>query len=382
MQVAAAGIALLAGSIYLVRLRVCATTPLDNAFNLLLGMSALLVAALHPAVYPIGSTALPAVPMWIGVVLIGVTHATVSLTNLQIAWQSVVQQRSTGLVATVWGVTVVATMCCALVAGTHGDRWRGWWELGLWLSLAPLAMWGGSAVGRVCVVHLSRRPPVHEKVLYWALLGALVGRWGHLAVAVGTAWWRARRGDNDILRAVSTANTWVVYMLTLWTAGMLAVALAAVLLRRYGLDRWSRVHRRLRPLWSDLIESCPEIVLRSPTEGRLLDGRFRVHRTVIEIRDCVLLLSEFATPHPASTQAAIDGADDPAHLDVAIRLARARTARKAGSRPVGATMATLSPTADLADELRQLTRIAHVWPHACALVAREKTGRTTASASD
>lgn len=161
--------------------------------------------------------------------------------------------------------------------------------------------------------------------------------------------------------------------------GVLLTAVAAVpvvirLFERLHLDKYSRQRRRLLPLWRDLTTACPEIVFME--RGVLAnDPRYQLHRTVIEIRDSILILSRYA--NYCDSAAIHISADDP-ELQQAVRLALAWSARISGNSPSNEPAARQSAATDLVEETQELTEIADRWLEAKATL--ELTVRPTVAA--
>ncbi|MET9028601.1 MAB_1171c family putative transporter [Nocardia sp. NPDC004168] len=147
---------------------------------------------------------------------------------------------------------------------------------------------------------------------------------------------------------------------------LLAVPLGTWLIERVGLDRPTRSCRRLRPLWRDLTEAVPEIVLLPDTDSRepVLPAT-RLLRMAVEVRDALLHLRPYFPEEPGDPWA------DELPLDTeryAHKLAYAVRARKAGVPPVGAEVIPGSPLGarDFDTDLQHLLALARVWPRAHA----------------
>jgi hypothetical protein len=152
--------------------------------------------------------------------------------------------------------------------------------------------------------------------------------------------------------------------MTVAISTLFAVPLMQLLAHRFELDRWSRRRRRLTPLWNDLTAACPEIIHLAPTTAATTDSRYRLHRTIVEIRDSMLILARYTTALPtelADTLAARP--HQPAFLS-AVQLARAAAAKTLGEAPRNNLTAQRSAARDLLADANELTRIARIWPHA------------------
>jgi len=129
----------------------------------------------------------------------------------------------------------------------------------------------------------------------------------------------------------------------------------------------------LHPLWSRLYEATPEIALTPPAAGRRderpgpRDVDYCLQRRVIEIRDGVLALRPYLghnDPRLAPDALTLLGVSERDHglLAEAAWLEVARRAKLAGVQPTSDQVRTAAGAADLAGEIRTLTRIARILP--------------------
>lgn len=145
------------------------------------------------------------------------------------------------------------------------------------------------------------------------------------------------------------------------------------LAQRIGVDYPSRCRRRLLPLWSDLTAACPEVIYRSPAATGS-DSRFLLHRTVIEIRDCLRVLSRYRAPTPAPV------ADIRDELTAfAVQLARACAVKAKGESPFGGATAISSAAGDFGGEIAELTALAARWKLARAIATEHDDKHDPAS---
>ncbi|MFE2148499.1 MAB_1171c family putative transporter [Streptomyces lavendulae] len=104
------------------------------------------------------------------------------------------------------------------------------------------------------------------------------------------------------------------------------------------LLEWARSYRSYRvlyPLWRDLYESSPDIVLEPPGSASVSDLNYRLHRRVIEIRDGWRDLRPYIDRTAPVAVAADPGAGEEyrqAHAEAA-RIRRALDAKRAGTVP-------------------------------------------------
>lgn len=261
--------------------------------------------------------------------------------------------------AVVHGIAVGSALI-ALLCGTgarhHGvaiaDE-TGWAPVGFWLALLPPMVWLDSLVIRLGIAQLRQRPERREVLAYAALaLFPAVHLLGFSCAPIAAVF--LVRGEHNVFTALLAAadRDILLYQLVIIVVGM-TVPLLLRLAQRLGLDAASRSRKRLLPLWSDLTAVCPELVYRGPAGD--LGSRFLLHRTVIEIRDCLRILSRYA-PEPASLTG-----DAHAVQDYAIQLAHACAAKSAGAPASGAVLALPSTAGDVDAEIAELTTLAAHW---------------------
>lgn len=148
-----------------------------------------------------------------------------------------------------------------------------------------------------------------------------------------------------------------------------------------GHIRTRRSFQRLYPLWAELYDAAPEVMLTSPAAlgNRLPAGiSFRLYRRVIEIRDAWLALRPLRDPRVAEAadvaarRAGLDERDRRATVEAAVLIAAVQACR-AGRDPHTQPGASLEPvpgpdSPDLAAEITWLERVAHAF--ACSTLAR------------
>ncbi|MEV0252302.1 MAB_1171c family putative transporter [Nocardia sp. NPDC050712] len=145
-----------------------------------------------------------------------------------------------------------------------------------------------------------------------------------------------------------------------------AIPVVRVLSARGGLDRASRIDRKLRPLWEELTAAVPEVVL---TKTDVADSELRLYRMTVEIHDALQHLRQFVP----------DGKSPASHRTTyAIQMVRAAQAKAASGGRTG--IATdienqRSQNRDVAAELEHLMALAKKWPRAKAVAQRDPAGR-------
>lgn len=166
----------------------------------------------------------------------------------------------------------------------HVPDWAG--------ALAWLILWipllaGGRLACRAAVRELrSAKPTIAELTIYGILLATMiVGVGGAAIAAVRVA---ASGGSGDPAMVRWAAPTFGAAALG---AAILAVPLLARLRTRMGWDRSARYCRRLRPLWSDLTSTVPEVVLAP--EASVAEADVRLIRMTVEIRDALMHLGHY-----------------------------------------------------------------------------------------
>lgn len=182
-------------------------------------------------------------------------------------------------------------------------------------------------------------------------------------------------GDRtDLARWLSIAYPYYRLYATIAHSVLFAVPLAQRLAQVLQLDSWSRQRRQLIPLWNDLTMACPEIIHLAPPIPVTVTSRYRLHRTIIEIRDSMLILSRYSSQPPAHLTA--DLAESPKQADIvllAIGLASAVAAKTRGDKPSNNLSAQRSLARDLPTDADELTRIARTWRYAKTLATTSPT---------
>ncbi|MFB8280570.1 MAB_1171c family putative transporter [Nocardia colli] len=260
----------------------------------------------------------------------------------------------------------VATALFALMFGTgarsHGvpiENETGWAPMGFWLALLPVTAWLDYLIIRVGITELRKRPDRREALVYSALalvpLMHLIG-FGTAPVAVVFL----ISGEHNIFTDLLTvADREILLYRTAFFAVSMTIPMVLRLVEQLGLDSASRSRKRLLPLWSDLTAVCPEIVYRDSVPD--LGSRFLLHRTVIEIRDCLRILSRYSPGTVSLT------GDAHAVGDYATQLARACAAKSAGVLPSAESLAAPSSAGDVSAEIAELTALAAHWEQARTL---------------
>ncbi|MFX0580054.1 MAB_1171c family putative transporter [Nocardia nepalensis] len=272
--------------------------------------------------------------------------------------------------------TAILCATISLICGTSArdqgimiETQTGWAPLGFWLPLLVPTVWIDYSVTRLSIAEMRRRSDRREFLLY----GALALFPGLHLIVFGCAPISATFqivGTHTVFARILTATDRDIMLFqTLVFAAALSVPMLLRLAQRLGMDTFARSRKQLLPLWADLTGACPEIVYRdvAPTG---LGSRFLLHRTVIEIRDCLRILSRYAPPE--SGRAASSDTPDTDRLRYAVRLAQACAAKADGAAPHNDVLAKPSEAADVDAEIIELTALAACWSRARAIAAESR----------
>jgi hypothetical protein len=244
------------------------------------------------------------------------------------------------------GWAVIAYQCSPLVAAiavTLND------VLLFWFSIA-------AAVN--CIRELRARPRGRTLAICLLISVISVGALAQTAaITVGTA--LAATGQHnsfiDGLSVIDHVSPPVFTYLGAFVAGVPLIVRLQQLLR---LDRYSRLRQRLLPMWADLTQVCPEMVYPANIDKLVDHPRFRLHRTVVEIRDCLLVLSHESTQR--------DQQHD--RLCLAVRHVLSADQTDSGT-PTTGQAGRRGWRDDLLHEAEDLIRLADRWPLAKALAS-------------
>lgn len=219
----------------------------------------------------------------------------------------------------------------------------------------------------LCLRELRARPDRRGLVVCMAIAVIAVGAFVETVLVTVATLALASNRHPDFVQGLAGADrqTPALYMLLF---GLIAAApLFKRLLQRHGWDRMSRLRQRLGPIWTDLTMACPEIV--HPPPGRLVidDPHYRLHRTVVELRDCMLILARYVSDEIRTMS---DEVKDDFELKYTVCLALAWRAKMDGYPPSADVSARPSAASELLDDALELSRIAAKWPSAKKLAAK------------
>ncbi|MFB0632579.1 MAB_1171c family putative transporter [Streptomyces sp. AB3(2024)] len=313
-----------------------------------------------------------------------------------------------GLVRNLIGVLSAGAVLYFVAAATRGRRLQlaAWAGTLLWLSV--LVALDGAAPGHGTHTIPPTGPPV-PSLAYWLVLIS-----AHLianTVCVYVCWRYGRRAESRALAAglrlfgLGTALAglfWFAYLLKALFGSTWAMPALPLMMNLHGLLRAAAIvvptlftlrrttadtviAWRLWPLWRELVQAVPHVVLSEPRTGRVLEllwppvpRNLLVYRKVIETRDAILILGEYVPPGlPERARRHVAGSLVPEQRLTAAALAcvlkEARRAKLAGGsgQPGRATalelpaaMQTFEEGGGLEDEARFLVDVARAYASA------------------
>ncbi|WP_371675730.1 MAB_1171c family putative transporter [Streptomyces sp. NBC_01276] len=310
-----------------------------------------------------------------------------------------------GLVRNLIGVLSAGTVLYFVAAATRGRRLQlaAWAGTALWLGV--LVALDGAAPGHGTHTIPPAGPPV-PSLAYWLVMIS-----AHLianTVCVYVCWRYGRRAESRGLAAglrlfgLGTALAglfWFAYLLKALFGSTWAMPALPLMMNLHGLLRAAAIvvptlftlrrttadtviAWRLWPLWRELVQAVPHVVLSEPRTGRVLEllwppvpRNLLVYRKVIETRDAILILGEYVPPGlPERARRHVAGSLVPEQRLTAAALAcvlkEARRAKLAGGsgQPGRATalelpaaMQTFEEGGGLEDEARFLVDVARAY---------------------
>ena len=231
-----------------------------------------------------------------------------------------------------------------------------------------LIYWFAVMIIITCLRELRQRPNRRAIAICAAVGTVSMGALAQTATISVATVMVATGGHNSFINTFGLVDRFSIVVWSCIGAAVAAVPLLARILEVLRLDNYSRRRKHLMPLWCDLTEACPEIVYLKRGHGHVVrnPSRYRLHRTVVEVRDCILILSRYAGNHDKTVVREI--ADPPA-LRQAVRLALAWSAKTRGEPPSEDFGAQQSAAIELLDETDELSQLADYWSTAKGLAA-------------
>lgn len=230
------------------------------------------------------------------------------------------------------------------------------------LGVPSILLWGIFGVPlAVCAVRILRlgarefratESQARERLVYAVILAAAGGLLIDAIAGPSVAAVHVLTGtDSPDPQMVRKAATF--FAATLCAAVVTSIPLVTETLSRWGWAGRGREIRVLRPMWRDLTDVFPDVVLYTPAEWAALDDRVRLHRMTVEIHDALMRLRRGAEPPAEPIAAAPERA--------ALRIARALGAEREGLVP---SRSADFETYSLPGDSTQLSAIAASWPDA------------------
>ncbi|MFE9580032.1 MAB_1171c family putative transporter [Nocardia sp. NPDC006044] len=275
----------------------------------------------------------------------------------------------------------VVALCFSTVDGGDGTIFErtGWAQFGYWLCTMPIGTAMAVLVIRAAMAELRNQVGRRESAVYVAILLCGVAVLIRVGATLAAATIRIAGPRNSFTDVQAVIDRNGVFFDLLLCMGLTLTAIVAAARSRRDVNDLTRHRRALRPLWAELTAACPEIVHHGPVPHGAQPNRYLLHRTVIEIRDSILDLSRYATPHPPEIDAAIvsTAPAGPARdaLDRAVMLVRARDTKAHGGPPTGSRHFVLSAADSLLDEVTELTAISAQWAIAEGIAAGQRSLR-------
>jgi hypothetical protein len=257
------------------------------------------------------------------------------------------------MLAIVSGALMIVVGSSARASGAYIDVQPGWRTavyfalFSAWAALMP-CLYLRASVGEL------RRGQLPANVSMVFVLFAIVSVWGleeAFSILLMGAFAAAGLARDFVALRVTLNEVSFIYLLAVATL-CAALPLWQAVTESLGIDRWTRSIRSLTPMWSDLIRTCPEVVLRHPVPQS--SQLHRAHRMCVEIRDSLSLLGRYVDD--LSDQVSVDNRSAAEAFYLA-------AGRRRADEPAGAfTKVPIEPSVDLKQEVRVLAAIGRYWP--------------------
>lgn len=276
-------------------------------------------------------------------------------------WQ---RQRVYNLVAAAATVVMIIAGMPAQRRGLLIVQVPGWPAVVAWIAFYLPIVATSALVIRITARELrtaGSTVTTRERVLYLAVLVIATGV-GLDAVAEPICA-AVAVGRGVPARDPDSVKTWGFLVICVCAAVAAVVPLVATVLAATGWDRDGRRCRRLRPLWTDLTNAVPHVVLhQAPIPNRRIRSATQLHRMMVEIRDSLMQLRRYAS---ADFEERSGPLDDPLRRRIAQQLAQAIDIVSGTTTPTTSATARNQPHTrpnDPATELAQLLDLARAWP--------------------
>lgn len=244
------------------------------------------------------------------------------------------------------------------------DEYQGWGA-----AIAWIAYYGVLFVASISIIHImigefrDGDNTTRETTIYLVVLGYF----GYLAlesIYVPAESVTAVLTGSTVMDPSMQSRAITAFLALCIGTAILAVPLLGAAIVRTRWDRPGRYCRRLRPLWSDLTDSCPDVILQRPATGTSADSISQLHRMSMEIRDCLVRLNQYAQDRRPDHAAGLHG--DALYeyaQQISVAVAKKRSGQPPPSPPLGHAGYTprIAHRRDLTAELDQLVDLARIW---------------------
>lgn len=279
--------------------------------------------------------------------------------------------------AVVFGGSMLALSQPARDRGLLLEEYGGWQCMVYHLLYASMLLVGfGAALLQVYRDHRAPQPRVSKLIAVSIVVAASLSVFDNLFRPFA-AIFQSLHIENWITELRGQMND------VLYLPGLTIVAIAAArpvfqpLLDRIGFNADARQVKALEPMWSGLTAATPEVVL--DPDGYKGSSTRRLHRMVVEIRDSLLILTQYTVPDlPPAVAARLDAHDLDdgrralvlCNLDLMLSGAARREGRSPGDGDrAQAALPGLAEAADFTDEIDALQPLAENWMLAADILA-------------
>ncbi|MBY6687972.1 hypothetical protein HQ305_21970 [Rhodococcus sp. BP-149] len=258
------------------------------------------------------------------------------------------------------GALMIVVGSSARGSGEYIDVQPGWRTAVYFALFSVWAAFMPYLYLRVSVGELRRgQLPTQVSMVFW--LFAIVAVWGleeAVSILLMGAFAAIGIARDFVALRVTLNEVSFIYLLAVATL-CAALPLWRAVTESLGVDCWTRSIRSLTPMWSDLVQTCPEVVLRHPSPQS--SPVHRAHRMCVEIRDSLSLLGRYVEDLP------VEGSVDNKSAAEVFYLA---AHRRRADEPAGAFIKVpIEPSVDLKQEVRVLAAIGRHWPTEPRLIA-------------
>ncbi|KAA0024147.1 MAB_1171c family putative transporter [Antrihabitans cavernicola] len=270
-----------------------------------------------------------------------------------------------------YDAVAIAATAVILAAGTPArahdmliDEYLGWGAAVAWIAYCSVLAAASISIIYIMIGELRGGDnTVRESAIYIVVLvyfGALTVQSIYVPFATVTAVLAGSAAKDPSMQSQAL----IAFVALIAGAAILTVPLIGAALVRTGWDRPGRYCRRIRPLWRDLTDTYPEVVLERPAAGTPADSISQLHRMTMEVRDCLVRLNRHTLP---LRHDGIAGSERDKLRDYAQRISVVVAAKRSGQLPSSSALSHARQAGrgtqrrDLAAELNQLVELARIW---------------------